>query len=50
MALEAPPAALDHLMLGDGGEETGGGPAFLIGLFGERRPNRLDGRKAQFGQ
>ena len=29
------------------GEEAGGGPAFLVGLFGELRPHDLDGGQAQ---
>ena len=38
MALDAAAIALGEFVFGDGGEETGGGPAFLIGLFGEFGP------------
>ncbi len=48
MALDAAAIALGEFVFGDGGEETGRGPAFLIGLFGEFGPYELDGRKTQF--
>ena len=38
MALDAAAIALGEFVFGDGGEETGSGPAFLIGLFGEFGP------------
>ncbi len=47
MALDAAAVALGQLVLGDRGEEAGGGPAFLVGLFGELRPDELDGGQAQ---
>ena len=48
MALDAAAIALGEFVFRDGGEETGGGPAFLVGLFGEFGPDELDGRKTQF--
>lgn len=50
MALDAAAIALGEFVFvfRDGGEETGSGPAFLIGLFGEFGPYELDGRKTQF--
>ena len=48
MALDTAPVAFGQLVFGDGGEEAGGGPAFLVGLFGELGPYRLDGRQAEF--
>ncbi len=47
MAFDAPPEAIGHFMLGQGGEEAGRRPAFLIGLFGELGPHQLDARQAQ---
>ena len=47
MALDAAPVAFGEFVLGDGGEEAGGGPSFLVGLFGELRPHQLDGGQAQ---
>ena len=43
MALDAAAIALGEFVLGDGGEEAGGGPAFLVGLLGEFGPYELDG-------
>ena len=40
MALDAPAVALGEFVLGDGGEEAGGGPALLIGLLGEAAARR----------
>ena len=48
MALDAPPIAFGQFVFRDRGEEAGGGPAFLVGLFGELRPHDFDGRQAQF--
>ena len=48
MALDAAAIALGKFVFRDGGKETGSGPAFLIGLFGEFGPYELDGRKMQF--
>jgi len=50
VALNAAPGALGDLVLGQGGEEAGGGPAFLVGAFGEARPDVLDRRQAQIAQ
>ena len=47
MALDAAAVAFGELVLGERGEEAGGGPAFLVGLFGELRPDELDGGQAQ---
>jgi hypothetical protein len=33
-----------------GAEQAGSGPAFLVGLFGKARPERLDGGQAQLVQ
>ena len=38
VALDATAAALGDLMLGQGGQEAGGGPAFLVGLPRRDRP------------
>jgi hypothetical protein len=48
MALDAAAIALGEFVFRDGGEETGSGPTFLIGLFGEFGPYELDRRKTQF--
>jgi hypothetical protein len=50
MAVDATCFPLVHLVLAQGGEEALGRPAFAIGLLGERRPEALDGRQAQFRQ
>ena len=47
VALNAAPGALGDLVLGQGGEEAGGGPAFLVGPFGEVRPHQLAGGQTQ---
>ncbi len=47
MALDAAAVAFGEFVLGDRGEEAGGGPAFLVGLLGELRPHDLDGGQAQ---
>ena len=47
MALDAAAIAFGQFVLGDRGEKAGGGPAFLVGLFGELRPHDLDGGQAQ---
>ena len=50
MALDAAAAALGDLVLGQGGQEAGGGPAFLVGLAGETGPQAADGGQPQFRQ
>ena len=40
VALDAAAVAFGELVLGDGGEEAGGGPALLVGALGELRPER----------
>ena len=50
MSLDAAAIAFGQFMLHQGAEQPGGGPAFLVGLFGEARPERLDGWQAQFVQ
>ena len=47
MALDAAPAALGDLVLGEGGQEAGGWPALLVGARGELGPDQLDGGQAQ---
>lgn len=37
MPLDAASIALGHLVLGDRGEKAGGGPAFLVAVFGKQR-------------
>ena len=39
VALDAAAGALGDLVLGQRGEEAGGGPALLVGAFGEARPD-----------
>jgi hypothetical protein len=48
MPLDAPTVALGQFVLGDCGQEAGGGPALLVGLFGKARPHGLDRGQAQF--
>jgi hypothetical protein len=50
MAFDAPPEAIGHFMLGQGGEESRSRPAFLIGLLCKFRPDQLDARQAQFAE
>src|SRR5215210_3011518 len=50
VALDPAPVAFGELVLGNGGQEAGGGPALLVGLLGELGPDRLDGRQTQFVQ
>lgn len=50
VALDSPAVALGELMLGDGGKEAGGGPALLVGAFGEARPDGLHGGQTQVVQ
>ena len=50
MALDAAAGALGELVLGQGGEEAGGGPALLVGALGEAGPDVLDRRQAQLAQ
>ena len=48
MPLDAAAIALGEFVLGDGGQEAGRGPTFLVGLLGELGPQQLDGRQSQF--
>jgi hypothetical protein len=50
MTLDAAAAALGHLVLGESGEEAGGGPALLVRLRGDIGPDELDGGQSQLGQ
>jgi hypothetical protein len=50
MTLDPPAGALGDLVLGQGGQEPGGGPALLVGPVGEVRPDHLDGGQAQIAQ
>jgi hypothetical protein len=47
MALDAPAAAVGHLVLGERRKQACGGPAFLVRLRDNRCPHGLDGRQAQ---
>ena len=47
MTLDAASAAFGEFVFGDGDEEAGGGPSFLVGLFGELRPHGFDGGQPQ---
>ena len=49
-ALEAAPGTVRDFVLGQGGQQAGGGPAFAVGLGGELGPQRLDGGQAQFAE
>ena len=50
MALDAAASAFGELVFGEGREEPGGGPALLVGAFGEAGPDMLDGGQAQLAQ
>ena len=50
VTLDAPAIALGDLMLGQAGEEAGGGPALAIGTRGDVRPDLLDGGQPQVVQ
>ena len=50
VALDAAVCAFGELELGQGHEEPGGGPALLVGAFGEAGPDMLDGGQAQLAQ
>ena len=50
MALDAAAGAFGELVLGQGGEEAGGGPALLVGALGEARPDVRDAGQAQLGE
>ena len=47
VALDAAAGALCDLVFGERGEEAGGGPALLVGAFGEGGPDMLDRGQAQ---
>jgi hypothetical protein len=42
VALDAASIALGDLVFGEGREQSGGGPAFLVGAFGKGGPDLLD--------
>jgi hypothetical protein len=50
MAFDAAPGTLGHLVLGEGGQEAGRRPSFLVGLGGKIGPDQFDRRQPQFGQ
>ena len=50
MTFEAPPASLHHLLFGEGGQEAGGGPAFLVGGLRQSGPDQLDAGQPQFAE
>ena len=43
-------SAFGQFMFGDGSQEAGGRPAFLVGLLGEAGPEGLDGGQPQVVQ
>src|SRR3546814_4266301 len=47
MTFDPTPATFGHFMLGKCSEQSGGGPALLVGTFGKLGPDYLDGRKPQ---
>ena len=50
MAGDAPPGAFGELVLDEGCEEAGGGPALPVGALGEARPDVGDRRQAQVAE
>ena len=50
VTLDPASLALGELVLGDGHEEPGGGPALLVGALGEAGPDVLDARQAQLAE
>jgi hypothetical protein len=50
VTLDAAAGALGDLVLGERGEEAGGGPALPVGALGEAGPDVLDGRQAQVAE
>src|SRR3546814_8657535 len=47
MTFDPTPVTFGHFMLGKCSEQSGGGPALLVGTFGKLGPDHLDGRKPQ---
>ena len=47
MAFDAAPVTLGEFVFGHGQQQAGSGPAFLVGAFGELRPDHLDGGQSQ---
>lgn len=50
VALEAAPIPFGELVLGERGEQAGGGPAFLVAARGDLLPHLLDCRQTQLIQ
>jgi hypothetical protein len=50
MSGEAALPSIGEFLLSKRGEESCGGPAFLVGCGGKRAPDELDAGKAQFGE
>ena len=50
MAFDTPSVAFGELVLGEGCEEAGGGPALGIGALGEALPELVDRRQAEIGE
>ena len=50
MTFEPSPASLHHFLFGEGREEAGRGPAFLVGGRRQRGPDQLDARQAQLAE
>ena len=48
MAFDTAAIAFGQFVLGERGQEPGGGPALLVGLLGELRPHHLGGGQTQF--
>jgi hypothetical protein len=48
--LDSAPSPVGGLVLGQGCEEAHGGPAFLVGLRGQLRPDRLEAGQPQLGE
>src|SRR3546814_3037495 len=47
MTFDPTPVTFGHFMLGKCSEQSGGGPALLVGTFGKLGPEHHDGRKPQ---
>jgi hypothetical protein len=50
VTFDTPFDALGDLVFGEGGEEAGGGPAFLVGPIGDMLPAGLDRGQAQLAE
>ena len=50
MPFEAAAVSLHHLLFGEGRQELGGGPAFLVGGRRQGGPDQLDARQSQLAE